>query len=88
MVFHCILIQKVLSPAKRPYLKYNEFLSQSFDIFETVFKEKLNEDLSYCRPSYAALVTWVSNKTVAGMPQLVPKILSQRNRPVINKEAD
>jgi hypothetical protein len=51
-------------------------------------RRNLNEDLSYCRPSYAALVTWVSNKTVAGMPQLVHKILSQRNRPVINKETD
>jgi len=58
-------------------------VSQSIDIFEAVFKENLTEDLSNFRSSCAALFTWVSDKAMAGMPQLVHEIL-----PVINKESN
>ena len=61
-------------------------MSQSVDVFETVFKENLIEDLSYCRSSCAALFTWVSDKAMADMPHLVHEILSQRYRPVTGKQ--
>ena len=67
-------------------MKQNELVPQSVDIFETAFKENFIEDFSYCRSSCAAVFTWVSDKAMAGMPQLVLKILSQRNRPVTRKK--
>jgi len=75
VVFHCILMCKLLSPAKCHFLKQNELVFQSVDIFEAVFKENLM-GLSYCRASCAALFTLVSDKAMAGMPQLVHEILS------------
>ena len=79
---------KTTVTSQTPLFEQNELVSQSLDIFETVFKENFIEDLSYCRPSCAALFTWVRDKAMAGMPQLVLKILSHTNRPVINKETN